>query len=233
MTADPVILPSRAGRVDVPAFGWGYAPGSDFWMIPGGEILTAAGVLLSENGWTTTALDLVEGAGADFLSSADIGVPAHILTNATGDLLQSPPVFGSFRHGEVAGEILGHRPSILTLEQDAAFSVASATETTSGFGWVEAGGTPATADDAMAMIISDGTNFVLRSGAASDAGALVDNLWHVWKIVITFGGSIEWFIDGVSQGTLALQTDLFPVSFGLHTLTTNRVLLGISHISYS
>ncbi len=229
---DPVAIGRRQGRVDVPAFGWGYAPGTDYWLIPGGEILTAAGILLSENGWTTTALALVEGAGADFLSPTDVGVPAHILTDATGDLLRSPPVFGSFLHGKVAGKLLGHQPSILTLEQDAAFSVASANETTSWFGWVEAGGSPDTADDAMAMIISNGSNFVLRSGAASDVGALVDNLWHVWKIVITFGVSIEWFIDDVSQGTIAIQADLWPVSFGMHTLTTNRVLLGIGHISY-
>lgn len=230
---DTVILPSRAGRVDVPAFGWGYAPGSDFWLIPGGEILTAAGILLSENGWLTNNVTLVDGAAADFLSAADIGVPPHILTNATADSVQSPAVFGGFRHGEVAREILGFRPTKLTVEVDAAFSVASSNETTSGFGLVEAGGAPDTAGEAMAMIISNQNNFVLRSGAASDIGAAVDNAWHRWKIVVTAGGSIEWFIDDVSQGTIALQTDLWPVSFGLHTLTNNRVLLGTTHIFYS
>jgi len=218
-------------RLFVPPQDWGVQPGTDFMLLPEGEILTANGYLLSDYGWTTTSLSLVTGAGADFIASADVGVPGHILTNASGDLLQSPVVFGDYYHAWLASKILGYVPSTLVVEVIAAFSVATANETTSGFGLIEDGGGPATANDALAYIFSDSANFGLRSGAASDAGAAVDNAWHVWRIEVD-STNVEWFIDDTSQGTIALEADEWPVSFGMHTLTTNRVLLGPVHIYY-
>ncbi|KKK63454.1 hypothetical protein LCGC14_2994100, partial [marine sediment metagenome] len=43
----------------------------------------------------------------DFLSSSDIGVPDHVLTNASGDLLQSPAIFGGYAHSRAAESMLG------------------------------------------------------------------------------------------------------------------------------
>lgn len=222
-------------RIHVPPRLWGTAPGTDFWLIPSGEITTAGatGDLLSDNGWVTTSLVETAGSAADFLSSADTGVPTHLLTNASGDLLQSPSVFGTYDHGQVAAAILGYSPTTLNVEFWGAMTVHTADEANSGFGWVEAGGSPANTADAMAMINTDGTNFRISSGAASDLGAADDALWHQFKIVSTFGGTHEWFIDGTSQGTLAIQADLYPVSFGFHALTTNRPALGSVHIWYA
>ena len=222
----------RAVRGHVPSYAWGTDPGTDFWLIPSGAIFTAAGIVLGDYGWTTTALALVEGTGADFIASGDYGVPNHILTDASGDLLQSPTVFGDYTHAYMASSILGYVPSALNVEVYAAFSVATANETTSGFGLVEDVGTPATAGDHMAYIFSDSANFGLRSGAAADVGAAVDNAWHLWKIAVT-SANVEWFIDGTSQGTIALQADLWPVSFGAQSFTTNRLLLGQIHVWYS
>ena len=100
---------------------------------------------------------------------------------------------------------------------------------------VENAGTSGVDNDAMAWIFTDGANFTLRSAADSDAGAADDALWHIFKIVVSAGGTsdtIEWFIDGTSQGTIDRQTDLWPCSFGMHALTTNRPGLGWVHIYY-
>ena len=173
----------------------------------------------------------------DFLSSADRGIPAHFLTNATGDILQSPQVFGGVAHLEAATEILGFTPTRMTMDAIAAFSVASSDEETSAFGFFEAGATVSTQADQMAVVVSDGTNFELASGGDTDLGALISTTWHKWRITIDAGGAgtdaVEWFIDGTSQGTMDRQTDLWPAYFGLHTLTNNRLLLGVVHIWYS
>jgi hypothetical protein len=223
-------------RVHVAAADWGNLAGTDFWLIPSGGILTTgAAQLITDNGWTATSLALVAGTGGDFLASADVGVTNHILTNATGDILQSPQILGDYYHGQVAAGILGYTPTKLTLEVTAAFSVASADEETSGFGLYEAGGTVSTKAGQIAAIVSDSVNFELASAVDTDVGAAVDNAWHVWKIVVSQGttDAIEWFIDGTSQGTINLQTDLAPFYFGMHTLTTNRILLGPVHAWYS
>lgn len=227
---------AQTGRAHVlTAQEWGYGAGTDFWLIAATNGMLTAGNAheLSDYGWTTTALSLASATvgAADFIASADVGTPNHIVFDATGDLLQSPPMFGDYGHALVAGAFLGHTPTKLILEALAVFSVNSANETTSGFGLIEDNGVPSTALDHLAYIFSDGTNFGLRSGAASDAGALVDVLWHTWKIVVT-SANVEWFIDGTSQGTIALEADEFPVSFGAHTLTTNRVLISWVHIWY-
>ncbi len=224
-------------RVHVPAERWEDMPGTDFWLLPGIETLTAAGVLLTNNGWSMTAVTTVAGAGGmDFLSSSDRGVPAHFLTNATGDILQSPQVFGSVMHLEAATSILGYAPTRMTMEAIAAFSVASSDEETSGFGFYEAGATISTQADQIAVIVSDGTNFELASGTDTDLGTTISTTWHKWRTEISTGSAtdaVEWFIDGTSQGTMNRETDIWPAYFGMHTLTNNRILLGIVHIWYS
>lgn len=214
---------------------WGLAVGTDFWMPVATGDLFASPIALDTYGWTTTSLQVVTGTAADFLSSSDYGVPGNILLNQAGALLQTPYVFGDYLHGYAASVLLGYMPTKLNLEFWAAFNTVSNNEVATGFGWVQPGGSANVANDHMAMIVSDGTNFLLRSDAASDTGAAVDTSWHRWKIVVTFGGSVEWFIDTVSQGTLAIQTDEWPAAFGAGILATtgaNRLALGLTHISY-
>lgn len=212
---------------------WAVAAGTDFWLVPSanGMLTSGNGHELSDYGWTTTALALQNGSGGDFFSSADPGALGAILFGASGDLLLSPAVFGDYAHFYMASQLLGAAPTKLILEAIAAFTTNSANETTSGFGFIEDGGSPDVANDHLAFIFTDGTNFTLRSGAASDAGAVDDGNVHRFKIVIT-SANVEWFIDGTSQGTIALEADEFPVAFGAHVLTTNRLSLGIVHISY-
>ena len=238
-----MILPvDKRDRIYVPAHRWGSEFGTDYVLHPAGSLLGATTALdaIVDAGWTTTAITLVRADGADFMASADVGIPAHILTNASGDLLQSPTLFGDYPHANMAWRMMNRDmrlagvPARLNMEVWAAFSVATANETTSGFGFIEDAGTPVTAGDHLAYIFSDGTNFLLRSGAAtSSAGIAVDNTWRRWKITVTQAG-VAWYLDDVQQSTglLALEADEFPVSFAMHTLTTNRVLLGQVHIWY-
>ena len=219
-------------------FDWNRAGGSDFWAVFGPESITSATArLLSDQGWVTTSLAETAGTGADFLSSSDKAAPAHVLTDASGDLLQSPAVFGDYGHGLIAAKILGYQPATLNFEFYAALTVHSANEPRSGFGVVEAGGTAGVDNDAMAWIHANAANFTIRSAADSDVGALLDTAWHKFKIVfknkVAAGTDmVEWFIDDVSQGTMDLQTDLFPVSIGMHALTTNRPALAWVHVWY-
>ena len=221
-------------------FDWNDAVGTDFWMQPGPAIAGATTFLLSNRGWTTTALSINAGSGADFASAADKGTPRTVSLGASGDLIQGPAVFGDYQHARVAQLLMGEKilPRYLILDAFAAFTTASANETTSGFGLYEDDATISTADDALAVIYSDGTNFGLRSGADSDAGAVVDNNYHWWRIVIDRSISavtdgVQWYMDGVSQGTIDREADEFPAYFGAHTLTTNRIALGTTHIYYA
>lgn len=215
---------------------WGLAAGTDFWLTPSANGMLTAGVghELSDYGWTTTALALQNGSGADFMSSADPGTLGAILLADASDVLLSPAVFGDYQHQYMARRLLGYSPTKLCLEVIAAFTTVANNEEATGFGFIEDGGSPITAGDHMAFIGSDGTNFICRSGAATDTGALIDTSVHRWKIVITSGGSVEWFIDDVSQGTIAIQADEWPVAFGagVQALGANDVVLGLSHIWY-
>ena len=234
-----VSYPSPSNRIHVEAMEWGRKPGTDFWLIPRneGELTGVTNEpTLADREWVTTSLVWTAGSGADFLDSSDVGTPEHFLTNASGDLLQSPAIFGGYVHTQAVARILGYTPTQLVCEFYASFTDASANETRSGFGLVEAGGTAGTDADAMAWIYSDGTNFGIRSAADSDAGAVIDNNWNLWRIVISSGSAtdaIEWFINGTSQGTMDRQTDLWPCSLGMHALTTNRPGLAWAHFFYA
>ena|SRR3990167_505554 len=228
-------------RHHVPAHLWQSEAGTDFWLIVrNADPITASGATnlsgLDSFGWTTTTLSLTAGTGGDFLSSATVGTPTGISLGADTDLLQSPFIFGDYSNGLLAGKILGHYPTRLSVEVFAAFPTATANETRTGFGLVEAGGTAGTDNDAMAWIHDNGTNFVLRSAADSDAGAadLNDGLYRLFKIVVSVGTTdkIEWFIDGTSQGTMDNQAALWPCSFGAYASTTNRIALAWAHIWY-
>lgn len=231
----------RAPRVHIEdPRNWAISQGTDFWLgaSPSTAVLAGtagAGQLLSEYGWTTTALAHVAGTGADFNSSADPGVPAYIQFTAASDLLLSPSIFGDYAHFLQASRILGYTPTTLNLECLAAFLTEAADEVSSAFGFVQAGASPITAAAAgqFACISSDATNFELNSSAAADSGAVSDNAWHVWKISISSAAS-EWFIDGTSQGSIALVADVFPLRFGCGIVAagSNTIALNSVHIWY-
>ncbi len=219
----------------VKAQDWNRSAGTDFWLLSEAEYAGAASDdLITNFGWTTTSIALASPTGGDFLASADVGTPNSLLFGADNDLLQSPTIFGDYAHGLMAGQILGHLPTRLIVEVYAAFTTNSANETRTGFGLTEAGGTSGTANDAMAWIHTDGSNFTIRSAADSDAGDTDDANFHQFRIVVSTGtaDAIEWFIDGTSQGTMDSQEDLWPCSFGGFSSTTNRISLAFAHIWY-
>jgi len=216
-------------------------PGTDFWLLGGGaDHVTASGATnlsgLDSFGWTTTALSATTGSAADFLSSSDKGVHTGISIGAASDRLQSPVIFGDYAHGLQAAQFLGYYPTQLNLEVYATFTVINTASDTTGFGFVEDGGSAIVGNDQIAYITSDGTNFLLRNDTVSDTSiAVADTNAHLFRIKITAGGSIEWFIDDVSQGTIALKADEWPASFGAGALATtgaNFFHLHHAHIWY-
>ena len=214
---------------------WNRSAGTDFWLLSEAEYAGAAGDdLITNFGWTTTTIALASPTGGDFLSSDGVGTPNSLLFGDDTDLLQSPTIFGDYTHGLMAGQILGHFPTRLIVEVYAAFTTHSSNETRTGFGLTEAGGTSGVADDALAWIHTDGSNFTIRSAADSDAGDADDASFHQFRIVVSTGttDAIEWFIDGTSQGTMDLQENLAPFSFGAYSSTNNRISLAFCHIWY-
>lgn len=222
------------------ALHWSDSSGSDFFFMPDAAQISGTGGAedLSDVGWTITTFagQFVAGVDADFLATADKGVPAHFVTTAPSDRLQSPAIFGDWVHGRQAANHLGEDPTTLTVEQWVTFSVAANSETATAVGFTDAGGSSIVATDAVAMIHSDGTNFICRSSADADTGALIDTALHLFKIVISQGttDAIEWFIDGTSQGTLDLREDVFPVSWGGGVVSagSNRLLIGPCRVFY-
>ena len=218
--------------------GWGYMIGTDYWMyISANGMLTSGNAHeLSDYGWTTTSLvGPSSGSGADFLSSSD-SVSGTLSTNAGSDLLQSPSVFGNYGHGRGASIILGYMPTRLNLEFNAAFPVVANNETATCIGFVEDTGSIVTANDALATIFSDATNFKLRSGAAtSAAGPAVDTNGHLWRIQLNKTDALAyWWVDDVAQPSLTLETDEFPCAFGFGQVAagSNTIAMGDVHIWY-
>jgi hypothetical protein len=176
-------------------------------------------------------------------SYGDLGTPNHALLAGTGDIVASPAIFGDAVGMEAAAIIAGKsiRPRYLIADFWAAFTVASADEVTTAIGFFEDVSTISTEADQYAVIYSNAVNFLLAGNAATlDTGPVVDNDWHKWKIVIQLNGTgsgvpqIYWYVDGAIQNTTAAAglNDEFPLKFGMHSLTTNRIGLGLVHISY-
>lgn len=217
-------------RHHVPAHLWQSEAGTDYWIVAGNQdMFTASGATnisgLDSYGWVTTSLDAhTNTTTADFMSSAD-DTPPHILANASGDALSSPFIFGNYSHALLAGQILGHLPTKLTAEFYAAFTVASADETGTYMGFHSSGKSMS--------IYSDATNFLLSSSGTEDAGIAVDNAYHQWRIVVDSSTSLcEWFVDGTSQGSIAVEADAWPMAFECVASTTNRFALSWAHIWY-
>ncbi len=246
---------------------WGQTVGTDYWLAfnPAVDLMATAtaGTIVDElvdGGWVATSMVNTAGSGADFRGGVftkgstpgpksgqfggtygDAGTPHHALTNATGDILICPAIFGDAVAMEAAAIIAGKSslPNYLIADFWAAFTVASADEVTSAVGFFEDGATASTEADQYAVIKSNGVNFQLAGNAATlSTGALISTTWHKWRIVLQFNGAtgpnITWYIDGALQNTtpgVGIQ-DEFPLKFGLHSLTTNRIGLGGTHIWY-
>ncbi len=248
---------------------WGQTAGTDYWlnMNSGFDIAAAAattvGEQLAENGWTATSLVNTAGAASDFRGGvftpasvgggpaggargingtfADMTAPNHLLTDASGDLLASPAIFGDAAHMWQAARLAGmsKMPDLLIAEFFAAFTVASADETTSAIGFFEDGATISTEADQYAVVRSNGVNFLGQGNAAAMVtGPVIATTWALWKIVLEFNGATGpncyFYRNGVIFSTTAGvgAQDEFPVKFGMHSLTTNRQGLGLVHIAY-
>ena len=243
---------------------WAYKAATDYWLDWNSavDILAAASATdptafsyLPEHGWTATSMVNTAGAGSDFFggvftsgvddpthgSFADAASPNHALTNATGDLLLSPAIFGDGFHRWQAARMLGRPtlPRFLIAEFAAAFTVASANEVTSAIGFFEDGATASVEADQYAVIYSDATNFRLAGNAAAMAtGPAIATTWGTWKIVLEFNGNTGPNCYAYRNGVIFSRTagvgaqDETPLKFGLHSLTTNRIGLGPLHVYY-
>lgn len=234
-----MIVPGKIQRQHVtrPSL-WSREVGTDYWFSAGvGGAGIVADELLTDYGWTLTSITRTDGTLADLLSSADVGTPNIFALDSASDLFLSPAIFGDYASGLRAGQILGYTPTRLNLEVYANFSVHTADEDTTGFGLST--GSSLTATNHIAFIYTDGTNFHIRgtpgTGAFDDAGAVDDANFHLFKVVATAGGTVEWFIDGTSQGTITLVDDLFPTALSASVVAagTNRVNIAWAHIYYA
>lgn len=223
------------GVITDPRF-WASRLGYEFWINVGHQdpfsTMSASNDGLSGYGWTCTSLAVTEGVAGDFGSAADID-PTRIILDATGDTLTSPSIFGNDAHGKQAARFLGYIPTKLCCEFFAAFTVNTANElgTWIGFNTPAAVTDPTAAGGGPGAIVSDGTNFRLRSDNGNDAGAAKDNAWHIWRIEV-MASTVEWFIDDVSQGTITTETDIFPCFFGMRCTTTNRIAFSWGRVWY-
>ncbi|KKK95126.1 hypothetical protein LCGC14_2675960, partial [marine sediment metagenome] len=214
---------------------WAHAAGTDFWLVCGSADMVATGSDdLAAFGWAATGFTFLGGIEADLLSTSDIGIMGGFNFDTASDLLDSPSVFGDYIHGQMVKSITGIAPTTLNMECYARFA-ANNDETASGFGFIQDGGSPVIEADALAFIHTNGTNFKIRSSGVTDSGAIDDTNVHLWKITMTAGGSVEWFIDGTTQGTLTLLNDQFPCSFGMGTVSggNNDPVVNWVHIWYA
>lgn len=216
---------------------WGSSAGTDFWAVFGDLTLVAADPSdLDLYGWLTNNYLHRANTGAGFLDSSDVGATGGLDFDAAGDFITSPFIFGDYQHARMAEAILGYAPTKLFLECWARFDSNTGDENETGFGFIEGAGSAITIADQMAYISVGASLFELHSGAAEDAGAAQDTDPHLWRVELTFGGSAEWFIDGTSQGSIAIQANLWPVAFSAGTKASsgaNDVVVAWTHIGYA
>lgn len=227
----------RGGIINDPRW-WATSAGYEFWINFGHLdmviVMAATNDGLSGYGWTGAVAAnaaITEGSAGDFLSSADVD-PTRLVIGSTNTALQSPRIFGSYDHALIASRFLGYMPTKLSMECYARFSVASANETTSFIGLHTPAGSDIAAAGGGGGIVSNGTNFLLVSDAGSDAGAAIDTAWHLWRIEWK-AATVEWFIDGVSQGTITTEADIWPLSWAVRSGTTNRPQVSWARLFYS
>lgn len=229
---------------------WNKTIAAEYWMMPAlvsQGIGTFSGGLfaVSNNGWVNTGTIIgVANSGADFLTAADQGAQAAnaFAIDTAADLLNSPALFGDWGHGAAVSAKMGMAdlPTKLVYDSWSNFAVVITASDTSGHGFVEGGGAASVAADALAIFVSDGTSFKLRSGAATSAALMAaDTLPHRFRIIIDRTAQLCYaYIDDMatSLGSIALETDLFPCSVGAGVLTgtgANFINWGPTRVRYS
>lgn len=223
------------GVVAQPQF-WAGSPAYEGWLANFHADLVAVAAAANPSGldgwgWTCTGLAVVEGSAGDFMSSAD-NDPTHVRLADANDVLSSPRIFGGFDAVKMVTTILGSVPTKFMLEFYASFPVNGTNQTTTFIGLTAPATTDAAAAGSAGAITSNGTNFVLTSDTGSDAGAALDTAWHMFRIEWTFASTVEWFIDDVSQGTIAMETDIWPQAFKAMS-QLNDIYLAFIHWKYS
>lgn len=216
-----------SNRKHVNQLEWGTGGATDFWFQAHSAVDSAgastAVAALAAYGWVATSVLYTNTLTADFISSLDDTPPVYG-ANASGDILLSPIIFGSYAHALGASKTLGFVPTKLCAEWYGAFTTASANEAATYMGWKNSG--------LLMAVYSNGTNFLLSNqGGTTDTGAAIDTSYHTWKLV-TDATNTEWFIDGTSQGTVATSADQWPGGFGFTTSTTNRPQISWAHVWY-
>lgn len=204
------------GGVDVPVgpTKWGTEIGVKYVVVFGDSDMTTAAQVntLGEAGWTTSGVVVaVTGPSSDFLSDSDAGPSTFAILDSPGDRIHSPVMFGDYGHACAVQGLLGAFPTKLKLACLARFLVASNNEEDTCIGFFNGTGTT----DQEITIHSDGTNFRLRmeGTGTEDAGAAIDTNWHLFEIHVS-ENLTEWFIDGVSQGSIAEDADdQWPMCF--------------------
>ena len=232
---------------------WAHEIGTDYWLHittgldQAGAASTATGDELAENGWIATSLVNTAGAGGDFGALGDTTrTPNHFLTNASGDLLESPRMFGTYEHMRAAADIAGMNsmPRFLIARFWGAMTVHTADEPRSGWGFFEDAGAVETEAVQAGFISSDGTNFQLSANAGTPVDLQADDAtWHEFVIALAVTELKAYaYIDptwrfgspplGTALGSIAIAADEVPYGFGFHALTTNRPGLGLTHVYY-
>ena len=221
-------------------YNWGHEVGTDFWLHANanGSLGASTTFLISDAGWTATSLAMASGSAADFMTADDVGTPGQYTQDAQNDLLKSPAIFGDYAHSRQAMLLLGKKtlPRYLIMDALARFSVVANAETTTALGFVEDGGSIVVANDAMAVVYSDGTSFGIRSGAATGTAVVAaDTSVHRFRIVCDKSNALAYlYVDGVASGSVAIQADEWPVAFGAGSGGANNLIqLNQAHIFYA
>lgn len=218
------VVDSFTNRIHVGPDNWGQ-PATDFWINAREQDATLP------TGWTNTSILIATAGASDFNTVGDSASQPTWGTNADLDQLMSVRTFGGYWDFQEQADLLGYMPTKLYCDILGVFTVHSANETATGFGLTNA--VPLTITNHVAYIHSNSTNFAIRNGATTtDAGAALDTNFHLFRIVAETGGTFTWYIDGVSQGTLAIIGDLFPCAFGMSSSTTNRPHITKVHLWY-
>lgn len=195
------------GRVDVPEHEWHLAAGTHYHNLFNSATAPA--------GWTHTGTpSALTASTGDFNSSADhspVGLGLNTVASAQSLRFQSL-LFGTYAQWATARDILGYEPTKLCFKLWASFAINTANEANTGFGLVTTSAATTANSEKIAWVHSDGTNFTFRENTNTDAGAAKDTAFHEYIIKID-ATNMEWFIDGVSQGTLSTPTDKWGAAF--------------------
>lgn len=261
MTSKELLTLMYALNRVAPGQDWNKRPGVEFWLVPalvsqGVGTFSGGLMAVTSNGWVNTGTIVgVAGSGADFPAAAehlwyssvtaemasDRGAPNVFAIDTAADLLNSPALFGDPTHMALAAELMGMSdlPQSLLFDSWSQFAVVITTSDTSGLGFVEDNGAASVANDAMAIFHSDGTNFKMRSGAAASAALMAaDTSFHRFRAKISRPDQLVYaYIDdmGTAKGSIALEADEFPCSFGAGVLTgtgANFINLGPTRVRY-